>query len=47
MGGFTRESMQALAAGALRHAIVALAVMRGLAEFVSLQRWRLHEWMAR
>jgi len=31
----------------LRLAIVTFALIRGLAEFASLQRWRLREWMAR
>jgi len=43
----TGETMHHLAYGALRFAIVALAVLRGLAEFASLQRWRVREWMAR
>ena len=32
---------------ALRLAAISFAVLRGLAEFASLQRWRLREWMAR
>jgi hypothetical protein len=43
----TGEAMHPLAGNALRLAIVGLAVLRGLAEFASLQRWRLREWIAR
>jgi hypothetical protein len=39
--------MSHFAAQMIRNAIVALALLRGLGEFASLQRWRVREWMAR
>lgn len=39
--------MSPVTANALRFAIVAVALLRGLGEFASLQRWRLREWIAR
>lgn len=35
------------ATAALHVAALAVALLRGVGEFASLQRWRLKEWMAR
>lgn len=39
--------MKQLAATVLQLASIALALLRGVGEFTSLQRWRLREWIAR
>jgi hypothetical protein len=35
------------AAAAFQMACVALALLKGVGEFTTLQRWRFREWMAR
>jgi hypothetical protein len=34
-------------AAMIRNAVIVFAMLRGLGEFASLQRWRVREWMAR
>ena len=41
------RAMHRLGAHALSFAILAAAMLRGVGEFASLQRWRMREWIAR
>lgn len=39
--------MKHLLPAALHWAIIAIALLRGLGEFLTLQRWRINAWLAR